>query len=101
MSWRSLILMAVADAHEFFSPEFLAEMEQSFPFRFEFLRARRERLAGSRGLYANLFDAFLEPCDMPADSSQAGPLSHRSRNGAFDRGDIRPALDLMTMDSFR
>jgi hypothetical protein len=61
MSWRSLIVMAVAQAHEFFSPAFLAEMEQKSPFRFGFLRARQKRLAGRRGLYANLFDAFLEP----------------------------------------
>jgi hypothetical protein len=97
MSWRSLILMAVADAHEFFSPRFLAEMERSFPFRFEFLRARRERLAGRRGLYANLFDAFLEPCeDRLTEAHQ-----HGFQNGNFDHGDTRPALDLMAMDSLR
>lgn len=61
MSWRSLIVMAVAEAHEFFSPEFVAEMERRSPFRFAFLRARQNRLTGRRGLYAHLFDAFLEP----------------------------------------
>jgi hypothetical protein len=60
MSWRSLILMAVADAQEFFSPAFLAELEHSSPFRFDFLRTRNKRLAGRQGLYAVLFDAFLE-----------------------------------------
>jgi hypothetical protein len=60
MSWRSLIVGAVADSHEFFSNEFLAEMERSSAFRFEFLRARRKRLASREGLYATLFDAFLE-----------------------------------------
>jgi hypothetical protein len=60
MSWRSLILMALAEAHEFFSPGFLAEAELSSPFRFAFLRERRERLTGQQGLYATLFDAFLE-----------------------------------------
>jgi len=59
-SWRSLIVGAVADSHEFFSPEFLREMEESSPFRFEFLRTRREQLASREGLYATLFEAFLE-----------------------------------------
>lgn len=61
MSWRSLILMAVAESHESFSPAFLAEAEPFSPFRFGFLRERRERLAGRQGLYAMLFDAFVEP----------------------------------------
>jgi hypothetical protein len=60
MSWRSLIIRAVADSHEFFSPGFLGEAERSSPFRFAFLRARNERLTSRQGLYAMLFDAFLE-----------------------------------------
>ena len=60
MSWRSLILRAVADSHEFFSKEFLKEAECCSPFRFHFLRARQDRLTSRRGLYAALFDAFLE-----------------------------------------
>lgn len=60
MSWRSLIIRAVADSHQFFSPGFLAEAERSSPFRFAFLRARSERLTSRQGLYAMLFDAFLE-----------------------------------------
>ena len=60
MSWRSLIVGAVADSHQFFSPKFLRQMEASSPFRFEFLRAKRKGLAGRQGLYAVLFDAFLE-----------------------------------------
>ena len=59
-SWRSLIIGAVADSHEFFSPAFLEEVECHSPFRFEFLRARRERLTSRQGLYAVLFDVFLE-----------------------------------------
>jgi hypothetical protein len=57
MSWRSLILMAVAESHAFFSAEFLGEAEGWSPFRFGFLR---ERLAGREGLFAMLFDIFLE-----------------------------------------
>lgn len=61
MSWRSLIIRAVADSHEFFSPAFLWTAERCSPFRFEFLRARSERLSSRQGLYASLFDALLEP----------------------------------------
>ena len=60
MSWRSLIIGAIADSYEYFSASFLAEAEQYSPFRFEFLRKRRKRLAARQGLYAALFDAFLE-----------------------------------------
>lgn len=61
MSWRSLILGAVAQSHQYFTSEFLSEAEQSSHFRFVFLRARRERLANSNGLYSGLFQLFLEP----------------------------------------
>jgi len=60
MSWRSLILGAVAQSHQFFSADFLEEAERSSHFGFAFLRSRRERLASSQGLYAGLFEAFLE-----------------------------------------
>jgi hypothetical protein len=63
MSWRSLIIGAIAESHEFFSPGFIDEAERCSPFRFEFLRARNERLASRQGLYATLFDAFLETPD--------------------------------------
>jgi hypothetical protein len=59
-SWRSLILMAVADTHEFFSPAFLAELEPCSCFRFGFLRERNKKLTGREALYATLFDAFVE-----------------------------------------
>jgi hypothetical protein len=61
MSWRSLIVGAVANSHEFFTPEFLEQAECWSPFRFAFLRARNERLTSRQGLYATLFEAFLEP----------------------------------------
>jgi hypothetical protein len=63
MSWRSLIIGAVANSHEFFSSGFLNEAERWSPFRFEFLRTRNGRLRNRRGLYAILFDAFLEAPD--------------------------------------
>jgi hypothetical protein len=60
MSWRSLIIGAVANSHEFFSSAFLDEAERWSPFRFEFLRSRNTRLSSRQGLYAILFDAFLD-----------------------------------------
>jgi len=60
MSWRSLIFMAVAGAQSFFSRAFLGGLEPYSPFRFDFLRARNEKLTGRQALYAPLFDAFLE-----------------------------------------
>jgi hypothetical protein len=63
MSWRSLIISAVANSSEFFSAGFLDEAERCSPFRFEFLRARRDKLASRQGLYSILFDAFLETGD--------------------------------------
>ena len=67
MSWRSLILMAVARSHRFFTPSFLTELEPASQFRFGFLRSRHKRLAGRRGLYKMLFESFLESA--PADLS--------------------------------
>jgi hypothetical protein len=60
MSWRSLIIGAVADSREFFSPAFLREAEQFSPFRFDFLRTRKGRIASQQGLHAKLFGALLE-----------------------------------------
>ena len=63
MSWRSLILMAVARSPRSFTPAFLAELEPASPFRFAFLRARHKRLSGRRGLYRILFESFLDSAD--------------------------------------
>ncbi len=75
MSWRSLILGAVADAHEFFSPAFILEAERSSPFRFEFLRERRKKLSSRQGLYTVLFDLFVEA----RDGAITEPLWHFDR----------------------
>jgi hypothetical protein len=63
-SWRSLILMAVARSHGFFSNAFLRELEASSPFRFGFQRTRHKRLSGNRGLYKVLFASFLQSADV-------------------------------------
>jgi len=67
MSWRSLILMAVADAPQFFAREFLAKLESCSAFRFDFLRSRNKNLAAREALYERLFDAFVEAS--PADAN--------------------------------
>jgi hypothetical protein len=59
MSWRSLIISAVANAPEFFSPVFLRGLERSSPFRFAFLQARHKKLSSRRGLYAAVFNALI------------------------------------------
>jgi hypothetical protein len=64
MSWQSLILMAVTDAQEFFSPPFLAELEPTSPFGFDFLRKRHKKLKGKKGMFAAVFDAFVEAGDV-------------------------------------
>ncbi len=63
MSWRSLILMAVARSPRYFTSEFLAELEPASSFRFGFLRARHKRLSGRSGLYKVLFESFLNSED--------------------------------------
>jgi hypothetical protein len=59
MSWHSLILMAVAQHPEFFSPGFAAGLEAHSPFRFAFLRARRERLTRRAGALKRLLQVVL------------------------------------------
>jgi hypothetical protein len=90
MSWRSLIIRAVADSHVFFSPGFLYEAERRSPFRFDFLRARQERLAGRQGLYAVLFDAFLEARE---DDDRELPLPD-SRKDSYRESDAEPTADV-------
>jgi hypothetical protein len=86
MSWRSLIFGAVADSHQFFTRGFLEEAECCSPFRFSFLRARRKRLAGRRGLYTILFEAFLEA---PEGDDSERPLPDGRGLSCFElAGDI-------------
>ena len=92
MSWRSLILMAVADAQLFFSRAFLAELEPSSPFRFDFLRARNERLTGRQTLYDPLFDAFMEA---GADDRSELPMPSES----FYVADAPPAGDIRCLSN--
>ena len=60
MSWRSLILMAVAEVQGYCSPAFLAALEPCSSFRFRFLRDRNRSITGREALSDLLFDAFVE-----------------------------------------
>jgi hypothetical protein len=73
MSWRSLILAAIAEAHEFFTPGFVRQAELASPFRFAFLRARRKKFVGRSGLYENLFNRFVESDRSPAPERISNP----------------------------
>ena len=59
-SWRSLLLMALADIQQYLTPRFVATLEPSSPFRFAFLAARNQKLNGSNDVYSVLYDAYLE-----------------------------------------
>ena len=59
-SWRSLIVGAIANAREFFTPEFVREIEVTAQFRFRFLAKRHKRVSRRNGLYVNVFDILSE-----------------------------------------
>jgi len=77
MSWRSLVLMAVAQVPEYFSPPLLATFEPCSPFRFAFLRARRKKLEGKSGLFQRIFQLLLAseeatPAQLPSPTRRFG-----------------------------
>jgi len=82
MSWRSLIIRAVADSHDFFSQPFVEQAEYFSPFRFEFLRSRQERVAAHHGLYGLMFEAFLEDGD---DLTNELPVPNHRQTAPFIR----------------
>jgi hypothetical protein len=92
MSWRSLILMAVADVQAYCSPTFLAALEPCSSFRFKFLRDRNQSLTGREALYDMLFDAFVEAG--PGDQSRL-PLP---RN-CFPAPDRNPIPEMRALTS--
>jgi hypothetical protein len=83
MSWRSLIVGAVANSPKLFSPGFLAEAERLSPFRFEFLRRRHKKLTSRKGLYASLFEVFLEE---PDGEDHKLPLPESRRTSCLKAG---------------
>ena len=91
MSWRSLILMAVADVQAYCSPTFLAALEPCSSFRLKFLRDRNQSLTGREALYDLLFDAFLEA----APSHRSNLPQPRNSFPASDRNTI-PEMRTLT-----
>jgi hypothetical protein len=73
ISWRSIILAAIAEATEYFSPAFLDAVEAGSPFGFDFLESRNKKLARRNGIYTRLFHAILEEPATPSPASPAAP----------------------------
>jgi hypothetical protein len=59
-SWRSLIVAAIANAREFFTPAFVRQAETTAQFRFSFLARRHKQVSRRNGLYANVFEILSE-----------------------------------------
>ncbi len=55
----SLVVRAAGDLRELYSCAYLAELEAYSPFRFTFLKTRKEKLARHKGRLGMLFEAFL------------------------------------------
>ena len=89
LSWRSLIVEAVADLREFFTRRFLGELERTSPFRLKFLRKRHLRLRRHRGMYESMFDALIEiredePARLPQLKSRGGALMLPQTSGPLN-----------------
>ncbi|HUB52630.1 MAG TPA: hypothetical protein VL986_10800 [Terracidiphilus sp.] len=70
-SWRSLIVAAIANAREFFTPAFVREIETTTQFRFSFLAKRHKRVSRRNGLYTNVFEILSEAKEEePVESGQ-------------------------------
>jgi hypothetical protein len=83
MSWRSLILMSVGQVPKYFTQQFLARMEPCSPFRFKFLRKRREKLAGDCGLFERIFELMLNSDNQREASLLPSPIRcHPEQSGA-------------------
>jgi hypothetical protein len=66
-SCLSFLVRSAGEAGEFYTPQYVAQIECLSPFRFAFLNDRRRRFARHSGLMAKLFEAFLAgDADEPA-----------------------------------
>lgn len=88
-SSTSLLIRCAGEAGEFYTRDYLAELETHSPFRYSFLNDRRHRLARYQGPIFKLFDAFLEGDeDEPAfpflPSSQFAVIHHQLRKSETD-----------------
>lgn len=59
-SVSSMFIRSAGEAGELYSSGYLARLESHSPFRFSFLKARREQFARRSGLLVRLFEAFLD-----------------------------------------
>jgi hypothetical protein len=59
-SWRSLIVAAIANAREFYTPAFVRELESTAQFSFSFLAKRHKHVRRRNGLYADVFEIMSE-----------------------------------------
>ncbi len=75
MSWRSVIIGAVANAREFFSASFVRRVECSSPFHFAFLEERQMKLTSQTDLHVRVFDALIETGE---DEKSPPQSDHRS-----------------------
>jgi hypothetical protein len=92
MSWRSLIVEAVADIREHFSRDFLRELEATSPFRLKFLRAHHNRLRRRKGLYASLLDAVFAGQDENPGRLPAVQLGFFGEDAVFKADPVRAHL---------
>lgn len=83
MSWRSIIIGAVANAREFFSGSFWDQMERSSPFRFAFLQERQMNFTSQTDLHVRVFDALTETDEDEPRPPQSNHQSCALPAGAF------------------
>ena len=56
----SILIRSAGEAGEFYTPEYLHDLERHSPFRFSYLNERRAQFAKRSGMLARLFESFLE-----------------------------------------
>jgi hypothetical protein len=58
-----MLIRAAGEAPDFFTHDYLAELETHSPFHFAFLNDRRKRLESRKGILNRLFESFLDGDD--------------------------------------
>jgi hypothetical protein len=89
-SWQSLITCAVAESHKFFTPAFLRKVETSSPFRFNFLREHRARLARQQYLWPTLIEYAEAPELAASIPCTAQPFLGPSQQTEIPLGTLPP-----------
>jgi hypothetical protein len=89
-SWQSLITCAVAESHKLFTPAFLRKVETSSPFRFNFLREHRARLARQQYLWPTLIEYAEAPELAASIPCTAQPFLGPSQQTEIPLGTLPP-----------